>query len=429
MWYKLKVSREVSRGMKYDHIAAPDTFIGAYMAHMAEQETATDYDFWCALWLLSCAVGRSVIVDRPRAPVYMNLYAILVAHSGITRKSAAVGVARGIADDLYADDPMLQLIEGKSTPEKLERLLHERTIATGSAGVSIAVSELATFLGVERYNTTMPVLLTDLYDCPSVRRGEGSISRGSVSQSNVFTNLISASTPTWLFRSVNPSVIQGGFTSRCVFIVCEQPKRRIAWSSANANDTRPLVDRLRVIRAQGRDYRRISINDAALSTFRNWYLKRKPSLDDFRASFESREDAHILRLAAFLCINDNTWVIQKQHLSAAIKIIAEVKFNSSKLFEGTNSRTKFIVGLERLTEALLKAGLEPITRSQLYLKVRNHLDTHEFTALLDVMRELGAIQRVELKHENAGRPAELIRGTSLLTSKNMVAKIITAVEG
>lgn len=396
---------------------------------MNEQETATDYDFWSALWLLSCAVGRNVVVDRPRAPVFMNLYVILVANSGITRKSAAVGVAKRLAQQLFEDDPRIQLLEGKTTAEQLERLLHERSITTGSACVAIAVSELATFLGTERYNATIPVLLTDLYDCPAERRSGGTITRGAVNQSNLFINFISASTPAWLFRSVNPSVVEGGFTSRCIFVCAEQPKRRIAWSSGDTSgDTGPLLSRLRVIREQGGHYGSITINDRALTRFRNWYAKRKPSLDPFRSSFESREDAHILRLAAFLCINDDTWVIQVSHLMAAIKIITEVKINAGKLFHGTNSRTKFILGVERLSDALVATGLTPITRSQLFLKCRSHLDNLEFAALIDVMAELGVIQRVELKQVGAGRPVEMIRGTTLLAARGMIERIITTVE-
>ena len=416
--------------MKYEHIAASDTFIGAYMAHMSEQETATEYDFWCALWLLSCAVGRSVIVDRPNAPVYLNLYAILVANSGITRKSSAVNSARKIANQLFADDPMIGLLETKTTPEKLDSILHDRTNATGSAGVAINISELAVFLGTERYSSTMPALLTDLYDCPDSRRGGGTISRGSVVQEHIFVNLLSASTPSWLLRSVNPAVVEGGFTSRCIFVTSEQPKRRIAWGS-NTGTTdafERLLCRLRVIRTQGRNYRTITINPAALHTFRRWYEKRKLNLDSFRSSFESREDAHILRLSAFLCINDDAWIIQHSHITAAIKIIADIKVSSSRLFEGTNANTKWLLGLERLTDALLAAGMKATTKSALFLKVRKHLDNGEFTALLDVMTEIEAVKRFEGIREGAGRPAEVYRATKILIAKGTIERIIVALD-
>ena len=414
--------------MRYDHIAAPDTFIGRYMAHMADYETATDYDFWCALWLLSCAVRRDVVVDRPHAPVFLNLYAILVAASGVTRKSTAVGVARSLARKLFDDDPTIELLESKTTPEKLDKILHERSTVTGSACVAIGISELAVFLGTERYNAALPALLTDLYDCHSSRAGGGTVTRGSVNQSNVFINLLSASTPAWLLRSVNPNVVEGGFTSRCIFVVSEQPKRRIAWSDNPTTDPAPLLRDLQLIRAQGRDYRTITINAGGLAYFRGWYSKRKLNIDAFRSSFESREDAHILRLAAFLCINDNTWIIQQTHIKAAIKLIAVAKQNASYLFEGETPTTKYLVAIEKIKETLLRSGSRAVSRSALFLKVRNHVDNAGFVALLDVMTEIGAIARYQEAILGAGRPTDLIRGLPLLSSKGLVERVVQSIE-
>ena len=425
--------------MKYDRIVPADSFIGQYLAHMAEQETSHDYDFWCAIWLMSCAVGRNVIVDRPRAPVYMNPYIILVANSGVTRKSSAVGASRKLAQQLLEDDPHIGLIESKTTPEKLDAILADRTRVTGNAGLAICISELAVFLGTERYNAAMPAALTDLYDCAASRGGGGTISAGARDQRNLFVNFLSASTPAWLHRAVNPNVVEGGFTSRCIFVVSEQPKRRIAWaterSRGTANDhtddhssTADLLCRLREFRTQGRNYGTITINTAALNTFRSWYARRTYNLDPFRSSFESREDAHILRLAAFLCINDGSWVIQQSHLKHAIRIIAEVKLAASRLFEGAGSSTNYILGYERLREALLKAGAEPLPRSHLFLKVRTYLDNHEFSAMLDVMHEAGMIQRFTKPHDGAGRPPDLIRGTKLLLAKDHATTVLKAIE-
>ena len=41
---------------------APGSFIDQYMTWMEEQETPTVYDFMCALWCLSIALGRDVFV-------------------------------------------------------------------------------------------------------------------------------------------------------------------------------------------------------------------------------------------------------------------------------------------------------------------------------------------------------------------------------
>lgn len=410
--------------MQYRGVVKSESFIGQYLAYMESQETATAYDFWCALWLLSIAVGRTTIVDRPRAPVFMNLYAVLVAESGVTRKSSAIREVQKIAHRLLPNDATIGLLEGKLTPEKLDNVLHERTIEHRVGQLAIAISELAVFLGMERYTAAMPALLTDLYDCPASRKGGGSLYRGGVDQRGIFISFISASTPSWLLRSVNPNVIEGGFTSRCMFIVSDDPKRRIAWPNTESVDTAAtvarLVEQLEQVRELAQDNERISINETALRVFRLWYGKRKPSSDAYRASFESREDAHILRVAAFLCINDGSWIIQAPHLKVAIRIIDEIKQSSAKLFNHEAERSKIVQGIETARGVLLANELDPIPRSKLWLKCRNHLDHAEFTAMLDVLHEIGAIQRFIMKHDGAGRPIDLIRATKLLAGRGLI---------
>lgn len=413
--------------MNYRSLVKVDSFIGCYLEYMESQETATAYDWWCALWLMSIAVGRTTIVDRPRAPVFMNLYAVLVAESGVTRKSSAIREVQKIAHRLLPNDATIGLLEGKLTPEKLDNVLHERTIEHRVGQLAIAISELAVFLGMERYTAAMPALLTDLYDCPTSRKGGGSLYRGGVDQRGIFISFISASTPSWLLRSVNPNVIEGGFTSRCMFVVSDEPKRRIAWPNAESVDNAAivarLVEQLENIRELANDNDRISINETALRVFRSWYGRRKPSSDAYRASFESREDAHILRVAAFLCINDGSWEIQAPHLKVAIRIIDEIKQSSAKLFNHEAERSKIVQGIETARGVLLANELDPIPRSKLWLKCRNHLDHAEFTAMLDVLHEIGAIQRFIMKHDGAGRPIDLIRATKLLAGRGLIDQL------
>lgn len=411
--------------MNYNNVAAKGTFIHEYMQQMSEQETATAYDFWCAVWMLSCAAGRDVIVDRPRAPVYLNVYAILVAESGVTRKSSAVRTAFNIVRQFNEQCTAFSLIESKTTPERLEQILHERYEDGGSSRVAIAISELAVFLGTSKYTQEMPALLTDLYDCPASRSGGGTISRGGVTQRDVWVSFLSASTPSWLFRSVNPNIVQGGFTSRCLFVVEEKPKRRIAWPTDNTSerDQSSLVSSLVGIREKAKEYQRIGISDAAKQAFTRWYTKRPLHVDDFRAGFESREDAHVLRLAGLLSINDDSWIIQRNHITAAIKIIEHCKATASTLFEGGNARSKWIMGVVAIRDRLLQSGTDPLPRSQLYLACRRYIDNAEFAAVLDVMHELAMIQRFEIPKQGKGRPVELIRGTTGLTKGGVVEKL------
>lgn len=411
--------------MNYGQLVPKGTFIADYLEYMAEQETAAAYDYWGSLWLLSSAVGRHCVVGRPRAPVYLNMYLVLVAESGITRKSSAVRQAARIARELYSDDATIGMIENKISAGHLDYVLHDRTMELGCAQMSLVISELATFLGSQSGSGPMPALLTDLYDCPASRRGGGTITGGTIMQRDVWLSFMSASTPSWLFKSVNPTVIEGGFTSRCLFVVSEKPKGRIAWPDAAVAD-HDFVQRLRAIRAKAKQVGQIVLNDGALKEFRSWYARRPMHVDPFRSSFEAREDAHVLRVAALLSINDDMWVVTKKHISDAIRIIMSVKQDAYGLFNTVSNRGKWVLGIEHIRATLLQAGSDSVPRSKLYLKCRRHLNNDEFAAVLDTMHESGMVERFELRHDTAGRPVDLYKATKLLHARGVIEQLTEA---
>lgn len=317
------------------------------------------------------------------------------------------------------------VVDAKVTPEKLDEILHTRTEEWGSAELCITVPELAVFMGTERYIAHMPTLLTDLYDCPAERFGGGTIARGSVVQHNVWINFLSASTPTWLIKTVNPNVVEGGFTSRCYFVVSDGPKRSVPWPvDTDADLLNDLINDVRIIYNEAKVHGPIDLTSEARTVFSEWYETRHHSLDPFRQSFEAREDAHVLRVAALLAINDGSWEVQTRHITSAIELLKEVKDGSGRIFETTNTRSKFAMGLDVLRSQLITSGLDPIPRSRLYLKCRSYLDGIEFAALIEVLQELGAIQRFEYRDGGRGRPTDFIRGTQVLISRGIGEKVL-----
>lgn len=407
----------------YKKLVRPDTFIGRYLQFCDASETPYAYDMWTALWLLSVALGRGVVVDRPHAPVYLNLFLILVAESGVTRKSTAVRRAVKFARPLTGDDN--PLIESKITPEKLEWQLQEQTIEYGHAYNHIAIDELVTFLGKEKYVDKMPTLLTDLYDCPELRTGGGTISRGRTVLRNVYVNFLSASTPSWLLRAVNPDVIEGGFTSRVVFVVAEQPKRSTPWPVAPDEELRTrIADDLLSIKRKAVSVPSIKLNPLARSRFDAWYRRRELHRDTFRASFQSREDAHVLRLAALLCINDGAWEIQANHITNAIKIVTECREDGASIFEGTGSHTKIVLGLDALRDKLLANGMNGASQTELVMKLQRHMNAEHVKTALAIMHELGMVQKFEGIKLGPGRPKTIWRATRALADTKALDTII-----
>ena len=79
----------------------------------------------------------ALLVARPRAPVYLNMYLILVGDSGIPRKSTSINMASDLVRACIGDDSAVGVVDAKVTPEQLDDLLHERTKQYGSAQFAV----------------------------------------------------------------------------------------------------------------------------------------------------------------------------------------------------------------------------------------------------------------------------------------------------
>jgi len=410
--------------INYNELVPHDSFVGRYLVYMQSQETASAFDWWCALWCLSAACARTTYVNRPRAPVYLNMFVILVGDSGVVRKTTSVHIAARVVRSMLAHYPDIGMLDAKLTPEKLDLILHTRTATHDSAQMCIAVPELAVFMGTERYIAHMPTLLTDLYDCPDERFGGGTIARGAVQQRNVWIHFLSASTPIWLLKTVNPNVVEGGFTSRCYFVNASEPKHRVAWPMApDVSLYKDLLEDVRIIAAEARSRPPVQVEQSALGAFTNWYTNRQRSIDPYKQSFEAREDAHVLRVAALISINDGQWEIREQHINTAIALITDLKESSGNIFELATARSKYATALDALRMQLISSGMDPVPRGRLFMRCKSRMDHQEFMELLDVLQELGAIQRFEVSGPR-GRPTDLIRGTRKLLQHGLGDQVL-----
>jgi hypothetical protein len=393
------------------------TFLHHYMQWNAPLETPRAYDFWCGVWLLSSAVGRRIVIPRPGAPVYLNTYVVLCADAGITRKSTAVNRAMETYNAIRLDEER-KTVTGSITPEAFIQALALQSVEGRNAEASFISSELVRLLGKEAYAGNMPGLLTDLYDCPNLRTVERT-GHPIFTLRNVHITFLGASTAAWLTRAINPDVIEGGFTSRCLFIVDEKRKRRVAWpegtDGAVPDDVKQSL--LSVQRAAERwSSRGITLYPAAHDAFVRWYDARTDdSTDPFIASFESREDHHVLRLAALLAANDNVWVIELRHINYAMRIIEHHKQTAATIFGSAQANIRLTAGLDRLRETLLEVGTAGIMRTALLFKVRTYLKATELDYALALMHELEMVQKFEL--QTKGRPATIWRATNRITQR------------
>lgn len=400
------------------------------MSYYENVETARAYDFWCGVWLLSNAIGRTIRVERPHAPVYFNTYAILCAEAGITRKTTAVRYATDILRE-YAlqGSEHIKLLAGSITSDALDRELAKHTIAGRAAHVSLSSTELISLLGRDRYAAHLPGKLTDLYDCPDAYE-RISLSHGVVDVRNVYVTLLAASTPSWLLRAVNPDVVEGGFTSRCLFIIEEEPKRRIAWPEEDTDVDRvglfsQVLHRVRqeahyvAQRAGG-----IRLTTVARKHFTDWYERRQLDSSAFGASFQAREDHHILRLAGILSVSDNRWEVDEHHIANAIRVVEYIRQTSSLLFGSGMASSKTFTLVDKVRGALVSAGTSGISQSALHAVCRRFGNQSDLKAILTVMHEMQLVQVFRIDTGEKGRPVTMYRATRTLAHARAVEEIV-----
>lgn len=391
------------------------------------------------MFCLSNAVGRLAMVDRPRAPVRLNLYLILTAESGVTRKSTAVNTAMRIMEKFNArvGEP-INIIHTRTTPERLEEVLGNSSKQCGTAHFSFIVSELVTALGSERYNLAMPGLLTDLFDSPDIRRTTGTKSGGSSTLHNVYGTFLSASTPSWLTRAINPDVIEGGFTSRVFFIISEEPKQRVAWPKKRDGDIeQELVNQLVELHQGFRitsgvlsdeHTRRFVLTPTAGEVFNDWYNTRQLGVDPFSASFDAREDGHILKCAALLAINAGRGVINHTDISNSIALIDQTVKQKSVELLSYQVNNQLIDAIER-TRTVLLQNPTGTKHSELVRRLQSVAKAKRLTVILDTMHTLRMVQKFEYSHTAQGRPGIMWRATTSLKSAEFMQIMLDNLTG
>jgi hypothetical protein len=360
---KKRFGREVQReDFKQDEFAGDGTFsllvprtgfIYSYLKFTQNLEAPLEFCFFCALSILGQVVGRRQYLERGAYKLYPPTSLILVAPSGVCRKTSAVQLAAKLARQV--DVPVLA---NKITPEDFIRQLQD----THKGGSPLVLApELAVLIGKQKYNVGLIELLTDLLDCPD-HWESGTIMRGRTELKNVTLGLLGASTPKWLKTSIPIEAFAGGLMSRVLLIVKETTPRIFPSPPPLDNETwHDLIFWLKDTQAREGP---IKLTRPGSAWFDSWYKQQRKKVDkakDDNIGYFSRKPDHLLRMAMnlqiargipeiddlsleeanaiFNWLEDNTPAVIKLLLSTDHGIIATTLIQYLKQHGGHASRT------------------------------------------------------------------------------------------
>lgn len=377
------------------------SFLAKYLDFTQGQEATERVHRWVGISVVAGALERKVWLPRGSYTLYPNLYTFIVGPSGVVRKSTSTAIGVNLLRELEGIKVMSERMTAATLIAQMERS-HKVFTFSGreikqSATFAYA-SELAVFLG-EVFGS-ISELLTTFYDCvPNDSSQPWTYETRGNGIQRVFgpcLNILGASTPTWLVRSIPPSEMEGGFASRVIFVVESEARRSIAWPDL---ETRPddYESKKRFLASELKRIHSLSGPFSASSAFRTqgklWYDTHQKNLKanrDLRFSgYYGRKFDTVLKVAMALNVSrGSTLQLEIQDLEESLHYLDDIEKNMFNAFgaHGENPNSKLI---EKVWDLL-------VAQKQLHLStILRHLrrDTsHE--RLLSVMEDLRVMNRV-----------------------------------
>lgn len=290
-------------------------------------EAPNNYYFWSGLAAISASVRDKVWLRRgsDKFKTYPNIYVLLLAKTGITRKSAPISLIQQI----ISEAKVTRVISGRSSIEKIiDDLGTSYTTESGmvvreSSALIIAGELTASVIG----NSQALTILTDLFD-RSYYEGVWTINlkSGVKKLNHPCVSFLAATNDQHMKAFFEAKDMYGGFLGRTFVISADAPKRlnSLVLEEELFPDIKELAKYLREIsKLEGA----FKWECGAAEHFDSWYKgyygpvhRGEADVDDKTGTF-SRIGDHTLKVAMLLSLSKGTnLVISSEDIREAIEL-------------------------------------------------------------------------------------------------------------
>ena len=355
-----------------------------------------EFHLGAGLTALATACGSKIIYPgfggRRQWP---NLYTLLIAPSGLFRKSTAVG----IAEDLIAEVDKDLILSGEQSREKFLSLLKT------NPNVLYPISEFSAVLSMwnRDYSQGFKEIVVDLFDCRQ-EYSRQTLKDGKVTISQPALNILAASTLDWLKEKLTEGDMRGGLMGRFLLIpgITKGIDRGLNLT-IDKQAKQGLADFLKLIRTIKQSWIDVS---AVLPEYNSWVKKAEKAIvnDPELLGFQSRLATHTLKLAVLFTISDMPgpqakYILTSDNLNRAFVLGKWLIDQAITLAETGFIKSKTEQQVQRLLELARQPG--GIDRRQAIR--RTHLKSREFDQIVQTAAERGELRIEQVK--SATKPA------------------------
>jgi len=316
-----------------------DDWLDSYLRFTSETEPPTSYHTWIGISVIAATLQRKCYLPWGRMTFYPNMYVVLVGPSGKCRKGTAMGTGAKFLKDIG-----IKMAAEATTREALIRELKQTEGSTVDhnglpelhASLTIYSQELTVFLGYD--NKQLISDMTDWYDCRDTWTYRTK-NMGTDEITNLWVNLIGATTPELVQSALPRDAVGGGLASRIIFVYEQDKKQSVPFPFLNHEDVQ-LRDKLRddlelISQIRGP----FKWTEDFLDVYGSWYLEQEASPpfsnDPNFQGYVQRRANHIFKLCIILSASrDSNRIIDASIFKKAKRILDDAELKMGRTFSG-----------------------------------------------------------------------------------------------
>jgi hypothetical protein len=367
-------------------------------------EAPRHYYFWSALTAISAAVKDHVWITRStdRFKTYPNIYVLILARTGITRKSHPPS----LIEQIITEAKVTRVISGRGSIEKILDDLgtaiadpKSGMMLKDSAGFIISGELSAAFIN----NNQTLTILTNLFD-RSYNTGPWSVNlKSGVKKLNKPTVTFLAATNDQHMKSFfEAKDMYGGFLGRTFVISADAPKRLnplLRKSEVPPVDIKGLAKYLNEISKLEGEFK---IEDDVVTYYENWYngyygpvQRGEADVDDKTGTF-SRIGDHALKVAMLLSLSEGPSLeITMNNMKEAISLCEPFVEISARAVRGIGKNS--LATQTAMVMEFLERKNGYASRVQILNTFQGDIDHEDLTKIAMTLDESGFL-RIEQKH-------------------------------
>lgn len=359
----------------------------------ADYESPKQFFYWSGLAALSAVAKDKVWIERAgNMPVYLNIYVLLFARSGL-RKGPPIDLAKRLVRRIGKT----RVISGRSSVEAIIEDLKEiqtnkdnKSIITDSCGF-ITASEFSSSIVHSEFALN---ILTDLYD-RKYNQGEYDIRlirSGKQTLKNPTITMLGGINEAHFESFLEDKDITGGFLGR-TFIIhaeCKNKINSLMFEMDQKIEEEKLLEHLVLVdKMKGP----LVISEAGKKAYDYWYNEFYKTVTEDKTGTYERIGDSALKIAGLLSLSEgiNQEVTKEniiQGIEAAEKLTNAVRHVTYTIKEEQSPSTL----KKKILKMLAKREDHKITRQKLLADLHGVVNGDDFTKMMETLEQAGLIK-------------------------------------